>query len=173
MPKIIKSIEGTVKMPKKIVIGDPLYFEDCPDRTDLIYNKGFRGKNDWLGYIILSEEEDEFEVNGEIRKFSTYVYKVIFAPDLEKLETYKSGRFFKYQRDVDTTIGVDSAQYYIQIDSNSEIIRTGADGYWGIVTEFLNKSKLEGILIDLAFPDDLFSFDDCKKTLEYLFNFKF
>lgn len=172
MSNIQQTLEGTISMPKTIIIGDPLYFENYPERTDLVYSRNFRGKKEWLGYISLKEIEEEYEIDNKTYKYTTFRFNAIFAPDKEKLELYKRGNCFKTQTYKITEIGVDTAEYLIQINNVSDTIKTQGDGYWGNVVEFYKYSKLEGISIDMTLPD-YFSFEEAKKEIEYLFDFKF
>ena len=172
MVEIKKSIEGTVKMPTTIEIGDPMYFEECPERKDLVYSKNFRGKKEWLGYIKLVEEYEDYEFEGSIIPITSFNFTVIFAPDRDRLEIYKSNQRLHIQKTKSTLIGVDTARYYIQIGNVSDTIDTMCDGPWGEVTEVYTKGKLEGIIVDMGLPNHM-SFKGCIEELEYLFSFKF
>ena len=39
------------------------------------------------------------------------------------------------------SIGVDTARYYLSIDGRDDIIRTGADGWWGSFEEYYREKR--------------------------------
>ena len=166
--KVKRELKSKVKMPTTIIVGDPLYFEEYPDRKDLVYNKEFRGKKDWVGIVTLSETETEYK-NITIEGTSL---KVVYAPNEEFAKVYLDDMKYKSQKIKNTQIGVDSARYSIQIDDKYHEINTGGDGYWGDISEFYRGDKLDGIMLDMELGDTS-SFNDYKEIIEYLFNINF
>lgn len=166
--KVKRELKSKVEMPTTIIVGDPIYFEEYPNRKDLVYDKGFRGKKDWVGIVTLSETETEYK--DMIIEGSSL--KVVYAPNEEFARVYLDDMKYKSQNIKNTQIGVDSARYLIQIDDKCHEINTGGDGYWGDISEFYRGDKLEGIMIDMELGD-IYSFNDHREIIEYLFNIKF
>lgn len=167
--KVINSKKIKVNMPKAIKIGDPFYFESYNDDKNklnkLTYSRGFRGKDLWIGEIIIEHKE----ITYEDMKFEDVVYKMIFAPSKEYLETYEEGCKYSTQKVKAIELGVDTAGYYIQVNKNSEIICTGSDGYFGDVYEIYRGTKIEGLIIEMRVGDYI-SCSELENTLRYLFD---
>ena len=173
--KIINEATTRIKMPKKLYIGDPLYFEeyenDASELKRLTYVNTFR-RPDWIGSLKIVEGEETYQFNGKESTLKTIDLHAYFAPNEELLKLYEEDKKYKYQKVSTLQIGVDTAKYIIGFDDQEQTIRTGADGFWGAVYEYKNKGKLEGLTFDLGLGD-LYSFDEAKKKLEYLFDTKF
>lgn len=174
--KILNEARAYVKMPTKMYIGDPLYFEDYADNkarlNKLTYMKGFRGKSSWIGCIRLVELESSYEMAGETHLYSDICFIMCFAPNQKLLNLYKSNKMFNYQKEKNTEIGVDSANYVFGFNKNEMKVNTMGDGGFGVVSEYYNGSKLEGIVIQLN-TGEHGTFEDVKKELEYLLDVKF
>ena len=88
-----KGVSELIKgLPRKITVGDPLYFEqfEKDKLKGLVYNKSYRGKADWVGKVLTKEVVSEYEV-GECKFDCTLVdYRVLFAENEEYLNLYKS-----------------------------------------------------------------------------------
>lgn len=164
--EILREVHFDVEMPTEISIGDPLYFEE--GEKEFVYDKKYRGKKTWVGNIRLREEEVTCDFDGKPLKIIDINASIIFAPTPKMLELYNRGKVYAAQKCKDTEIGVDSASYEFCTNNGYEKIHTGADGFWGSVTEVYTGSKLEGILIDIGFPD-LMTYEEVEQALKRLF----
>lgn len=136
----------TIAMPKNLIIGDPWYFEKCPDRKDLFYNKAFRGRGSWVGRAIVSEviyDYKDMKVTGT-------EFTLCFAQNEEDLAVYLDGMKYTRQTEKTLEIGVDTAKYIVETNISYDTFETGSDGYMGSVAEYYTKGKLEGIYIELS-----------------------
>lgn len=158
--KVLQKESFDINMPKKIIIGDPVYFEQEVG-LKFVYSKQFRGRDSWVGKLVVKEEVDD--------GFQMVNFFVAFAPNKDMLETYLEGKYYKGQKVATTEIGVDTARYLMEIDDNYIEVGTGSDGYMGVVIEFNKGSKLEGITIDLT-GLDVNEFERFKDELKYVFN---
>lgn len=122
--KILKQVSKNICMIKNIKIGDPMYFEQFKGATldKLVYNRSFRGKNSWVGYISIKEFEDSF-----------IEIEISFAPNKDFLNIYKNLEHYSYQKTKHKMIGVDTASCVLCINDVASTIRTGMDGYLGDV----------------------------------------
>lgn len=161
--KVLRTLSGEVSMPTKLLIGDPFYFNDY---KHLVYDKTFRGKKNWKGFITLTEEEhssDEYDFTCKI-----VYYEIIFAKDDELLHFTKKGFKRCMANDNVVDINLDSASYVLQTNKGSETIITASDGYCGhVINSYLNE-KLELIIIKLSVGDN--SFEYAKEVLERVFD---
>ena len=156
-----------VPMFNKIVIGDPLYFEEG-EGLQYTYAKNFRGKNDWVGDLEVVEEVN-LDFAKEFGRESSYVSVLAhFAPNEEYLETYKNGQYYKGQKTKAIEIGVDTARYLVEINDRYLEIYTGSDGLMGLITEYYRGNKLEGITISLT-GTDVNEFDRFRDEMKYVF----
>jgi hypothetical protein len=153
-----------VKLPKKIIFGDPLYFETM---SGLELNR-------LTADITVPKKLTEARVVIEIEPDSLYPeynniqMSIILSPK-EFLDTYLDNKVFKYQTQVEKAIGVDTAQYYLAIDDKDDFIKTGADGMWGSILTIKNGRKIEGILMTIAFPDEYENINMLRKAVNYFF----
>ncbi|WP_368263222.1 hypothetical protein [Clostridium disporicum] len=174
--KVLNVLKTEVKMPTKIYIGDPMYFEHYADNktrlNQLTYNKGYRGKSSWVGSVKLTEVEDSFEMAGKTHYYTSVYFMICFAPNQKLLSLYEENMKFNYQKEKDVEIGVDSATYVFGFNKNEMEVRTMSDGGFGLVSEYYNDSKLEGVVIQLN-TGEHGTFEDIKKELEYLLDVKF
>lgn len=172
--KILSEVLAEVKMPKKINVGDPMYYEhfNGTELKKLVYSKNYRGKSDWVGFVKVTKKEDSFEFDGEDVPYEDIEIDICFAPNEKLLDVFKRGHILKSHKEKPLEIGVDSACYIIGINENEVQIDTMGDGFWGQVIEVYSGSKLDGILINLS-AGEYNEFDMIKKDLEYLFNIKF
>lgn len=173
--KVIRTIEKNINMMNSIYIGDPLYIDeyssgemDLNKFNSIALLKKFRNKNSWVGNIKLSEVLVSFN-EMDIKDF--YI-DVILAPTEEALKIYNDGKIYKGQREKVSPIGVDTAEYVIGIEDREIKIGTGGDGKYGTVVELYNKSKLEGLIINLS-TGNISEWERLKQDLEYLFKIKF
>ncbi len=119
-----------VKTPKKIIFGDPWYFEQYSGEelqrlvVDLNPPKRFAAR------VVLEEEPCEEYPDMMLRSMTIYL-----APE-QTMDTYLKNMMYTSQTETVKDIGVDTAEYYLQIDEKDDTIGTGGDGYWGEQREY-------------------------------------
>lgn len=171
----LKRIKGIINMPNSITIGDPSYFDD-EHAIKYTYNKRFRGKSQWICFLELLEDNvvyppDKY-CNEEMEIEDRYI-KVYLAYDEKMLNLLKEGKQYSRQKIKTTEIGVDTAEYILDINGNGDNVKTGGDGCWGSVDEYYTGTKLEAITIELGLPSDYGkSFEEHKTFIESIFQCK-
>ena len=173
--KVLKKAEGVISMPKKITIGDPMYFEDGKG-LEYTYSKAFRGKSDWACAIEIADNFITCPPNEffkETLEYNDVSFKIYLAYDEKMLSLLKEGKRYTRQKEKVTELGVDSASYIINVNGVEELIRTGGDGSIGYVCEYFTKSKLEGVIIEATLSDYTgYNYTSAKKLFESMFNCK-
>lgn len=171
--KVLKKAEGRMSMPKKITIGDPMYFEDGVG-LQYTYSKSFRGKSDWKCALEVSEnlitcQPDEFFKEG--LKYTDVSFKIYLAYDEKMLSLLRANKMYTRQKEKTTELGVDSASYIISVNNDEELIKTGGDGCIGGVSEYFTKNKLEGVIIEATLSDYTgYDYESAKKLFQMLFD---
>ena len=130
---LIKKETAKISMPKSIVIGDPMYFEDKVG-LQYTYERNFRGKSSWKGELHLIEDDvvyppDKY-IDKELKIKDVYM-KAYFGYNEDILRLVLDGMWYKGQKRKNIDIGVDTASYIFEINGVGDIIKTGADGCWG------------------------------------------
>ena len=132
-----------VQTPKRIVFGDPLYFEE------------FSGAR--LEQLVVDVQPPEaFGARVVLREFSAAeapdtlirTMEVYLAPE-EDMDIYLRGMKYELQECIEKEIGVDTARYYLQVDDREDILHTGGDGYWGSYEE-LSRNTRDGRMVEAA-----------------------
>ena len=130
-----------VQTPKRIVFGDPLYFEE------------FSGAR--LEQLVVDVQPPEaFGARVVLREFSAAeapdtlirTMEVYLAPE-EDMDIYLRGMKYELQECIEKEIGVDTARYYLQVDDREDILHTGGDGYWGSYEE-LSRNTRDGRMVE-------------------------
>lgn len=153
------------KMVKNIKVGDPMYFEQQTG-LDLTYSKRFR-RPGWFGRMKIIEQEEVFSFRGEDRTFTETIAKIFFAPNEEILSTYLNNKVYVDQKVKETSIGVDTARYIVEVQDRLIEVGTGSDGFMGTVWEIYMKSKLEGVMIELS-GLDMNDFERFRDEFKYI-----
>lgn len=87
-------------------------------------------------------------------------------------DPYMKDLMFKGQDMEEKGIGVDTAQYLIEVDGRYEEINTGGDSWWGRNLEFTHrigaKRALDASVVTIWMPEDE-TFEGMKKLAGYLF----
>ena len=157
-----------VKLPKRIVIGDPNYFKEFTgselERLTVDYDVS---KNFTDARVTI--ESNPCEEMPEVTLLDMAVY---LAPK-STMHTYLEGMMYKSQNHVEKDIGVDTAQYLLKVDDKSDIVFTAADGQWGsfqeIYREMNGKKMVDAVIISLGFPDEFEDMDSLRERLNYFF----
>lgn len=155
-----------VKCPKKIIVGDPLYFEEYTGEKLKKLTACYKPPDFFEARIVLSEVEMDIMPETPICSMDVYL-----APK-ETICTYTDGMMYAGQEIKSKEIGVDTARYLICVDDRSDTIYTGGDGYWGACEEYRskveNKYYIDAIVIRMSMPENE-SFHDVKQRIEYFF----
>lgn len=161
-----------IKPFNHIRIGDPSYFEDMrggdknPALKELTCDIKLTRRYPVSG-LRMYHEIYETEKGS---KFGQIV--VLFAETVDSriLDTYLSNKYLG-----DDTIkevhqlGCDTASFEIEVDKRYDHFHTGADGYYGDITLYVEPY---GISACLTFDADLFSYDEIKQRMNALFCFE-
>ncbi len=151
-----------VKTPKRVVFGDPLYFEQFKGEKLKSLVVDFKPPRYFETRVVLESEPNE--------EFLEYIdNSMTLYMSLEKqLPTYLKGMHYASQQLDMKRIGVDTAEYLLQVDDREEVIHTGGDGYWGGITEFSRTIRehhsLDAVMIVMCMPED----EDMESMREYL-----
>lgn len=170
---LLKKAESKIEMIKRIIIGDPSYFDDAQGLKHT-YTKSFRGKSDWVGKLELIKNKTICpigEYNKEELEFEDIAFKLYLAYDEKMLSLLLENKFYSTQKEKLTELGVDTASYLLQVDKKEDIIKIGGDGSIGYVCEYYTKNKLDAVVMEVTMPTiDGDDFNRNKKTLEWFFN---
>lgn len=169
--RVLRKYSQSVQFPKKILIGDPSYFEE--GITQYVYNKSFRGKKDWVGTVEVLDEVYKVDLDEDHKDIdlNTNTIRMIFSINDDMLKLFENGKCKKYHRISETVIGVDTACYDIRINDNYTNVLTGGDGEIGDVLELYNGKKLEGIIITIS-TSAVLDYENIIGIVEYLFDVK-
>ncbi len=156
-----------VKTPKKIVFGDPYYFEEFTgeklERLTVDYSPPSR----FAARVVL--EEEPYEEYPDLMQRSMIIY---LAPN-EIIDTYLKGMMYASQKESVKDIGVDTARYYLEIDEADDTISTGGDGYWGDHREYTRdiagRTILDATVTTIAMSE-FETMDSMREYLKYFFD---
>ena len=157
-----------VKVPKHLKIGDPLYFE--------------REEGAELERLTVDEDIPEHfdQARVTLEEYPCEEYPDLMLLDMtiylsptKTMETYLAGQMYTSQKTTEKVIGVDTAQYLLNVDGKDDIIHTGADGAWGVFTKLhhnaAGKQIYDGAIVQLGFSSDLDSMQSMRERLKYFF----
>lgn len=165
--KVLRQEEFRVDCPRKIVVGDPLYFEEYSGERLRRLTAYYAPPWYFEARVILTEAEFADFPGEKVCGLSIYM-----APK-ETIETYASGMMYEGQEILTKEIGVDTARYMMVVDGQSDTIHTGGDGYWGRCEEFIRKignaRYRDAIAIHLTMPE-FESYESVKQRMKYFFN---
>lgn len=161
--------------PKKVVFGDPSYFEDYADNKK-------RLKDLTINMNLNTKKYNEFECLVSLRKtidedFSEDMYSIVISLINAKTCGHVKGLYVSNMQYEDQKLnrkiyGVDTAEYYVSIDDKDDWIKTGADGYWAEVSTYTRKINgttiTDAVLVEINMPDD-FSEKEVEKYINYFF----
>lgn len=137
-----------VDLPKKIIFGDPFYFDELKGAklNNLVTKLSKKDINpNWKCAIRIecSIDENGYEDNRLI----------IVMSEEKDIPVYINYKHYSNQELKEKRIGVDSASYLIETDISYAEIKTGADGFWGCETKMYSNEKLDAIRICIFVPD--------------------
>ena len=97
-----------VKNPKRIVFGDPLYFEEFKGAELKRLTVDYRPPKHFDAARLVLEEEP----NEELPKYMNRSITLYLAPH-QTIDVYTSGQIYASQKIAKKDIGVDTARYYL------------------------------------------------------------
>lgn len=164
--KVLRQEEFRVDCPRKIVVGDPSYFEEFSGERLKRLTASYTPPRFFEARVLLTEVEFSDFPGEKLCGMSVYM-----APK-ETIETYAGGMMYEGQEVSTKEIGVDTAQYLMMVDGQSDTIHTGGDGYWGRCEEYSRKigdlKCVDAIAIHLSMPE-FDSYETVKQRMQYFF----
>ena len=155
-----------VARPDRIVWGDPWYMEK------------YSGKN-LENLIVDFQPPKRFEARVTLEQMPMEEYPdimlntmTIFLAPKETMETYMKDMMYESQQHTVKEIGVDTAQYLLQVDENDNVIHTGGDGYWGNYQEMFRmigeRKVLDAAIVTIGMSE-YETMDSMRDYLKYFF----
>lgn len=164
--RLLRSEGYKVACRKKIIVGDPLYFEEYSGEKLKSLVADYMPPEFFEARVRLSEIE--LDIMPGIPLCSMDIY---LAPK-ETISTYVDGMMYETQEIKSKAIGVDTARYLICVNDRSDTIHTDGDGYWGVCEEYISKSGnkrcIDAIVIRMSMPENE-TFDNVKQRIQYFF----
>lgn len=155
-----------VKPPKRIVFGDPMYFEQCTEEEQERLTVDYKPPDSFIAKVVLEETQYEECPDEMFRAMSIY-----FAPS-QTIDVYAQGKQYESQDYTSRDIGVDSARYLLGIDGNYDIFSTGGDGYWGEYAELSRivngKRYIDAVIVTVLMPE-YETMESMRNWLKYFF----
>ena len=96
----------------------------------------------------------------------------LYLAPRQTIDVYADEKIYASKKIDGKSIGVDTARYYLSIDGRDDIIRTGADGWWGSFEEYYRengKSRIsDAVVLTVAIPEEQ-DFNRMKQMAGYFF----
>ncbi len=154
-----------VKTPRRIVLGDPKYFEQFNGAKLRKRIVDFKPPKQFAAKIVLFEEEQE-----DLSDTMTRTMLLYLAPK-DRLETYMKEMLYEGQENKVRQIGMESGRFYFQVDRNEDTIQTEG-GCWCGYEEIFHKENgrrvLDAAIIAVAMPASDTT-EDMWQRLRYFF----
>jgi len=155
-----------VRCPKRIVFGDPQYFEQLKGAKLKSLTVDYKPRSHFTSRVVI--EEKPFERFPQRNELTLNIY---LAPE-DEIETYMEDMMYKGQEIAVKNIGVDTPEYYLQIDEQEITMGTDGDGYWGAFQEYYRtingKKHQDAVLINVLVPDSE-TMDGLRQYVNYFF----
>ena len=166
MEKIIKEDIIDVKGTTKLIVGDPMYLDRIADGTDdgaekeLVFDGNISAAP--LGKLRIRQ----LHAIEEGLEFDTIEVNVFQASKPSLFNVYLADKYYPDAVKKDVELGCDTARFTIETKFGYDEFHTGADGYYGHMSQY---KQYYGMRLDLSFDADLFDFDDVKERMLALF----
>lgn len=166
MEKIVKEEIIDIKGTTKLIVGDSMYLDRIANNTDdgaekeLVFNGNISAAP--LGKLRIRQ----LHIIEEGFEFDTIEVNVFQADKLSLLNVYLSDMYYPDTVKRDVELGCDTASFVIETKFGYDEFHTGADGYYGHMSQY---KQHYGMRLDLSFDTDLFDFDDVKERMLALF----
>jgi len=121
-----------VRCPKRIVFGDPQYFEQLKGAKLKSLTVDYKPRSHFTSRVVI--EEKPFERFPQRNELTLNIY---FAPE-DEIETYMENMMYQGQKVTVKNIGIDSPEYCLKIDEQEITMQTDGDGYWGAMHALLS-----------------------------------
>lgn len=145
--------EKEIEAPKKLIIGDPWYFENNEGDELVCVWKRIMYTDDVKAVVRVFEEEYNGFVYHIVRIYAMAekaLSSILKAEANNEYEfTFFDGSEIKYKP---ITLGCDTARFEIETDKGYAEIHTGADGYYGTAIKYKHKM---GIQVELNVDSDV------------------
>lgn len=155
-----------VKRPDKITWGDPWYMKEFSGEKLQSLIVDFEPPKYCDARVVLEEQPMKDYPDVMLNTMTIYL-----APK-HMIKTYMQNMMFEFQQHTEKDIGVDTAQYYLNVDGQDDTIHTGGDGYWGSYQELFrmlgDKKMLDAVVIIIAMPE-YETMDSMRDYLNYFF----
>ena len=155
----------SVKCPKRVQFGDPLYFEEYKGKKLASLVADRKPPHNFVAMVVLAES-----MKGYPDEMSCTM--TLYMAPKETIDTYVDGCMYEGQDVMENEIGVDTAKYLFNVDGRYEEIHTGADGYWGNYLEFSRgqgKNRiLDAMTVSVCMPE-FEDFESMKRLTGYFF----
>ena len=153
MEKIIKEEIIDVKGTTKLIVGDPMYLDRIADSID----DGAEKKLVFDGNISAAPL-------GKLRIRQLHIIEE--GLEFDTIEVNVADKYYPDAVKKDMELGCDTARFTIETKFGYDEFHTGADGYYGHMSQY---KQYYGMRLDLSFDADLFDFDDVKERMLALF----
>lgn len=171
--KTIKKKRFTIRPFKQVVIGDPSYLEELPTHPDykrLVFMRKALPTAKRLAWAELSLVEINYEDPRILQPGTEWQLQFISARRgagcRDAVETLLSGMYEPDRVKEEKVLGCDTASFYLSIDENGDVIKTGGDGQYG-VSILYEKDNLAYFSITL--DADLYTEDQMLQYVRYFF----
>ena len=156
-----------VKCPKRVVFGDPMYFEEFKGAVLKRLTVDYKPSKFFdAARLVLQEEPD--------KEFPEYMdrWMTLYMAPHQTIDVYTGGQIYASQKIAEKRIGVDTARYALSIDGRNDEIHTGGDGWWGRFEEYyrqIGKERLfDAAVLTIAIPEE-YDFEGMKELAGYFF----
>lgn len=155
-----------VKGTTKLVIGDPLYFEQMEagstnqNLKKLTFNGNISAAP--IGKLIVQLNKIEYDDYGG-GCYDSIDVTVVQASRPKDLDVYANGQYYPKLVKAEYKLGCDTARFEMETKYGSDLFHTGADGYYG---DLIHNKQYYGMILHLSFDTDMFNYDEiCERML--------
>lgn len=166
METIIKEKIIPVWGTTKLCVGDPYYLISIKNGTDkgcmkdLVFDGSISAaKNGKIRIALRHYSENDIE-------FDMITVTIVQGSVERMLDVYLEGKYFKDTLKEQKELGCDTACFEITTKFGFDNFDTGADGYYGTLCKY---KQHYGMMLDLSFDADLYSFDEIEERMLKLF----
>lgn len=168
METIIKEKIIPVWGTTKLCVGDPYYLINIKNGTDKGRMKDlvFDGSISAAKYGKMQIALRHYYYFDSDIEFDMITVTIVQGSVERMLDVYLEGKYFKDTLKEQKELGCDTACFEITTKFGFDNFHTGADGYYGTLCKY---KQHYGMMLDLSFYADLFSFDEIEERMLKLF----
>ena len=149
-----------VKPPKRVILGDPKYFEQFSGAKLRKRIVDFKVPKAFAARVVLQKEKHE----------DTGTLQLYLAPK-DHLQTYMRGLLRQGQESKIRQIALESERYCVQIDKNEDSI-CAEDGCWASFEEIVHwengKKVLDAAILSITMPASE-TMQEMRQSVQYFF----